>query len=91
VTGPGFRPVLDDASTRVVWLRISIDEAMRRAEAEGVDRPLLAGDDPKEQATRLLAEREPLYAAADHVIDVDGRTADSVVDDILAWLKTNIS
>ena len=55
-----------------------------------VERPLLKGADPREQAGRLLAEREPLYASADLVIDVDGRTEDAVLDDILKWLKTNI-
>jgi shikimate kinase len=80
-----------DPETRTVWLRVSIDEALRRAGRDGVERPLLAGPDPREKAEQLLAEREPLYAAADLVIDVDGRTADVVVDDILEWLKTNIS
>jgi shikimate kinase len=89
VTGPGYDAVRKDAETRTVWLRISIDEAMERAAGDPVERPLLAAS--REEASKLLAEREPLYAAADHVIDVDGRTADRVVDDILAWLKTNIS
>ena len=66
------------------------DEALRRAEQDNVERPLLAGADRMEQATRLLAEREPLYASADLTIDVDGRMADAVVDDIVEWLKTNI-
>jgi shikimate kinase len=83
--------VRGDPETRLVWLRVSIDEALRRAERDEVERPLLAGADRMEQATRLLAEREPLYASADHVIDVDGRQADAVVDDIVEWLKTNIS
>lgn len=90
ITGPGSDMVRQDPETRLVWLRISIDEALRRAEQDRVERPLLAGADRMDQATRLLAEREPLYAAADHTIDVDGRMADAVVDDIVEWLKTNI-
>jgi shikimate kinase len=91
ITGPGRDMVRGDPETRLVWLRVSIDEALRRAERDEVERPLLAGADRMEQATRLLAEREPLYASADHVIDVDGRQADAVVDDIVEWLKTSIS
>lgn len=91
ITGPDSHYIRTDPETRTIWLRVSIDEALRRAERDGIERPLLAGGDPREQAGELLAEREPLYAAADLVIDVDGRTADVVVDDILEWLKTNIS
>ena len=94
ITGPGSADIIRDAETRTVWLRVSIDEAMRRAHGDPVERPLLAGRtdaEKREEAARLLAEREPLYAAADLVIDVDGRSSDVVVDDIVEWLKTNIS
>jgi shikimate kinase len=90
IANPGSLAIREDAATRVIWLRISIDEALRRAQRDGVERPLLKGADPREQAGRLLAEREPLYATADLVIDVDGRTEDAVLDDILKWLKTSI-
>jgi shikimate kinase len=90
ITNPESVYIRKDPGTRVVWLRVSIDEALRRARQDRVERPLLKGDAPEESAGRLLAEREPLYASADHVIDVDGRSEDEVVDDILTWLKTNI-
>ncbi|MEO5509103.1 MAG: shikimate kinase [Longimicrobiales bacterium] len=91
ITNPERREVLEDRATRVIWLRVSIDEALRRARGDGTERPLLQGAEPKSEATRLLAEREPLYASADFTIDVDGRSEDEVVDDILTWLKTSIS
>jgi shikimate kinase len=91
MANPGSRAVREDPATRLVWLRVSMDEALRRAGRDVVERPLLQGAGQAEKAHRLLAEREPLYASADHVIDVDGRTADEVVDDILTWLKANIS
>ena len=90
IANPGSRPIRDDPATRLIWLRISIDEVLRRARRDRVVRPLLEGADPLEDGRRLLAEREPLYASADLVIDVDGRTEDAVLDDILTWLKTNI-
>jgi shikimate kinase len=91
ITSPASREVLEDPATRMVWLRVSIDEALRRAQGDGTERPLLQGNDPEGDARRLLAEREPLYASADLTIDVDERTEDEVVDDILTWLKTSIS
>lgn len=72
-----------------IWLRVSPDEAVRRAEAEGVDRPLL-GPQPgrAERVAELARRREPLYAAADLEVDVDGKRPDVVVDEILRRLGT---
>jgi shikimate kinase len=57
----------------VVWLRISPEEAARRAARGPNHRPLLAGPDPLGLARELIAQREPLYRLADVAIDVDGR------------------
>lgn len=82
VTTPG---ALDDlpAGTFVVWLRVSAEEAVRRA-GGAMDRPLLAGADPLDRARTLIAERESLYSRADLVVDVDDRTVAEVVDEIIA-------
>lgn len=71
-----------------VWLRISAAEAVRRAASQGEDRPLLGEldggrDDAARRAEALLAEREPLYAAAEVVVDVDGKEPEAVVTEIL--------
>lgn len=51
--------------TLTVWLRISPEEAVRRASAaEAAERPMLGGGDPLERARRLLAAREPAYRRA---------------------------
>lgn len=68
--------------TLVVWLRISPDEAVRRAMADAVHRPLLAGPDPLHKARRLLAERESLYYLADLVVDVDARAVEDIAREI---------
>ncbi|NJD11720.1 MAG: shikimate kinase [Gemmatimonadetes bacterium] len=88
--GPGVLESLPHG-TALVWLRVSLEEAVRRATAEGTPRPLLAGPDPVLAARRLLAAREPYYARADFVIDVDGRTPVDLTMAILAWLKTSSS
>lgn len=61
------------AGTLSVWLRVSSDEAARRAAESGEGRPLLAGiDDPVAEARRLLSEREPYYRRAGLHLDTDG-------------------
>ncbi|MEJ2679369.1 MAG: shikimate kinase, partial [Gemmatimonadota bacterium] len=60
-------------SSCLIWLRVSAEEAVRRAEADPVVRPLLSTEDPLASARRLLALREPDYAQADWVVDVEGR------------------
>ena len=75
---------LDDlpAGTAVVWLRVTAEEAVRRATAGGAQRPLLAGPDPLERARTLMNEREALYRRAHFTIDVDGLTPDDVASEI---------
>ncbi len=73
--------------TLVVWLRVSAEEAVARALADEVHRPLLAGADPLEKARLLLHEREPLYYLADAVVDVDGRAVDDIAFDIAERIR----
>jgi shikimate kinase len=73
--------------TLVVWLRISPEEAVRRARADLSKRPLLVAPDPVARARLLLREREPLYRMADVAIDVDGRDAEGIADEIVGMLE----
>ena len=50
--------------TLSVWLKVSPEEAVRRARQEGPTRPLLAVSDPVSEARSLLRRREPFYAKA---------------------------
>jgi shikimate kinase len=92
-TGGGW--VLDPAAVHRlgapvvrIWLRVSLDEALRRLAADAAPRPLLAGPDPRRAAQALLAARQPLYAAAEHVVDVDGRSVDEIVETILTQIRS---
>jgi len=59
------------AKAMVIWLRATPETLGERVQA-GRGRPLLAGSDPRVELTRLLDERESLYAGvADLVVDVD--------------------
>lgn len=84
--GMAGRPVDVPEETLYVWLRISPEEAVRRAggEAAGVDRPLLAARDPLARARRLLARREPRYRRAALWLDTEGRDPRSLADVIVA-------
>jgi shikimate kinase len=77
------------AGSALVWLRVSPEEAVRRALSSGDVRPLLQGGDPLAAARRLLAAREAAYAQAHFTIDVDGRTPADLTIDMAEWLKTS--
>lgn len=81
VTNPTLRAAL--WGHRVIWLRASVREAVRRV-GETTTRPLLVGD-VADRWTKLAQEREPLYAeVATMVVDTDHLTpaqvAHSVID-----------
>lgn len=72
--------------TETFWLRVTADEAVRRASGRPGARPLLAGNAPSARAQRLLAEREPSYRRAGTVVDTDGRSVEDVTTEILGIL-----
>ncbi|MGH7575278.1 MAG: shikimate kinase [Longimicrobiales bacterium] len=89
VVAPGGGWILRDgaleslpATARVVWLRVTPDEALRRVFGSATERPLLRGPKPLERARRIMAEREPLYAAADYAVDVDGRDPEDIAREV---------
>ena len=86
VTRPELAERLGPGTVRI-WLRISPEEAVRRAAADTVDRPLLEGPEGRVvRAAELLRSREPLYERAEWVVDVDERRPAAVVDEILRRL-----
>ncbi|MEJ2503697.1 MAG: shikimate kinase [Gemmatimonadota bacterium] len=86
VTQPGLADLLGPGTVRV-WLRVSAAEAVRRADAEGRDRPLLGPAAGRlERAAELIRRREPLYSAAELAVDVDGKDPEAVVEAIVRGL-----
>ena len=84
------RPELMDAlgpGTLRVWLRVSPEVALERAEAESVDRPLLGPPDGRlERARALLERREPWFAAAELAVDANDEDPAVVAGEILRRL-----
>ncbi|HEV7588138.1 MAG TPA: shikimate kinase [Longimicrobium sp.] len=86
ITGAGNLEALG-GGTLAVWLRVSPEEAVRRAAASPGERPLLAGADPLEAARRLLEARAPLYAHAGLHVDTEGRSPGEVAAIIQTELR----
>lgn len=62
------------AKPETIWERLRHDTG----------RPLLQTEDPRRRIRELLAERSALYeAAADEIVDVDGREFDSILREIV--------
>ena len=94
IISTGGRMMLDPANKAaleptgpIFCLVASVDEIFRRvtADAEGIERPLLKGDDPKGRIESLLAERRDLYGQYPQ-IDTEGLTPDAIRDEILSRL-----
>jgi shikimate kinase len=80
----------------VVWLRVQPQTVVARLAKEAGDRPLLQSTtDPLpfiDRVTDMLRVRSPIYeACAHHVIDVDGREPDDIVESIRAYCLSSDS
>ena len=73
---------------RVVCLKATIDETLRRL-AWGPVRPLLAGsEDLRDRVEHLLSAREDRYGKAALIIETTGRAAEEVAQEIEAWIRS---
>jgi shikimate kinase len=72
--------------TATVWLRVSPEEAVRRAGRRPGARPLLDRPDPLAAARRLAEERTPRYAEARWTVDTEGRSVEDVTAEVLEIL-----
>jgi shikimate kinase len=83
-----------DATTRArltqsavtVWIKVPVEVLMKRVQRRNT-RPLLRTTDPRATLERLLAERTPIYAQADLIIESDDGPHSAAVDQILAALS----
>jgi shikimate kinase len=77
------------ADTATVWLYVSAEEAVRRAENQPHSRPLLEATDYLGEARELLESRTPLYAEAAHEVDTEGFSVEDVSTRVLELLGLN--
>lgn len=71
------------ADTLSVWLKVSPEVALARAERDGPTRPLLAGPGPLRRARALLSARTPSYERATLHLETDGTSPDALVQAIV--------
>lgn len=68
---------------KVVYLKVKPETVLLRL-MNDTTRPLLQGDDVQTQVYTLLADREPIYREAAHlVIEADGKTMDEIAREIM--------
>ena len=73
-------------SGKIIFLRTSIDELIRRTEGDGT-RPLLKGE-REERLKSLLSVRTPVYeGVADFTVDTDGLTPEEIVKKITEFVR----
>ncbi|MDF0520902.1 shikimate kinase [Bradyrhizobium yuanmingense] len=72
-----------------IWLRADHDVIMRRVRRRA-DRPLLQTVDPEGTVTRLLAQREPIYANADLTIASRDVPHDRIVEECIEALHARL-
>ena len=72
-----------------VWLKAQLPVLMRRVMKRD-NRPLFKSPDPEAVMRRLMAERYPIYAEADIVIDSRDVPHEVIVDEIVAALGSKL-
>lgn len=86
IAQPGIATSIPHGS-RLIWLRVALEEAATRLKRDARPRPLLAGD-AVARLRELEERREPLYRTADTQIDTSGRGPDEIADEILESLRS---
>ncbi len=69
-----------------IWLRADMEILLERVSRRN-NRPLLAGGDKRAILTRLIEERNPVYAMADLVVDNNAGEHDKIVHTIVELLR----
>jgi shikimate kinase / 3-dehydroquinate synthase len=72
-----------------IWLKADLDVLLRRVKRRN-DRPLLKTGDPSETLTKLLTEREPIYAQADATVHSREVPHEMILEEILAALAARL-
>ena len=74
---------------KVVYLHATINQQLQRTHRDQ-NRPLLQTDNPEQKLRELFENRDPLYReAAAIIINTDGRSIQSVTQEIIKCLHMN--
>jgi shikimate kinase len=75
------------AGTLSVWLRVSVEETVRRLREDPRERPFKEAEDPRPLVARMMEEREPLYRLADLTVPAGRRSAEEIAFEIELTLR----
>jgi 3-dehydroquinate synthase len=78
------------AADIVVCLTADVPTLLQRTQSGDAVRPLLQTDDPRAEIERLLAAREPAYAAIPWQVDTTGKSIVAVADEVAAFADVHI-
>ncbi len=78
------------AKAVTVWLRAELDVLYDRVRKRG-HRPLLRQGDPREVLARLMAQRYPIYAEADIVVDSTAQPAERTTEQVIEALRAHLA
>ena len=90
---PQTRALIKDKAVSI-WLKADLEILLARVARKPGQRPLLDTDDPRAVMEKLNAERAPIYAQADIVVETDeashDATAARVYDALTAYLSAQV-
>jgi len=66
-----------------VWIKAAAEEHMSRVIAQGDYRPMAGNAEAMADLRSILAERDPLYAKADAVVDTSGQSEEESLSELL--------
>ena len=87
ITNKGVVDILRPPA-RLIYLKVKPETALARLGAARAARPLLSRPDPLGELKRLLAQREQLYAQADHVVSAEVVDMKRLVDKLVELAST---
>jgi shikimate kinase len=90
VTNDGVMALLRPPG-RIIHLRVSPAEALRRLTKSRFVRPLLAQADPAAKIQSLWDTRKALYEQADDEVNVEGVVSQQVIESVAALARTGTS
>lgn len=79
------------ANGKIIFLRASLETLIKRLHVDDT-RPLLhkSADSLRDRLTTLIHQRAPVYEhVADLVVDVDGKTPETIAKEIISWMEEN--
>jgi shikimate kinase len=86
---PTTRALLRQRAT-TLWLRAEIELLLQRVQRRG-NRPLLKAGEPRAVLERLMAERYPVYAAADIIVDTVDGPPEATLERVMAALEQHVA